>query len=125
MSEKYSSFTELEVWKKARVFKNDIKGLVTHFPSEEKFRLVDQIVRSTRSISANIAEGHGRFSYKDQIHFCVQARGSLSETHNHLIDSLDCTYITEEIYQSYKEKIMEIERLLNGYISWLRSKVSS
>lgn len=81
MNEKgHQSFTELEVWKKARIFKNEIKGITTTFPLEEKFRLSDQLIRSSRSITASIAEGHGRFTYKDQIHFCVIARGSLSET---------------------------------------------
>ena len=51
--------------------------------------MTDQVKRSVRSINANIAEGHGRFTYPDQIHFCIMARGSLSETINHLIDALD------------------------------------
>jgi four helix bundle protein len=116
----YQSFTELEVWKKARQLKIDIEMLVKTFPIEEKFRLCDQLIRSSRSINANISEGHGRFTYKDQIHFCIQARGSLSETLNHLIDAYDCKYITVETLQQFKAKIEEIERLLNGYISYLR-----
>lgn len=120
---KYQSFTELEVWKKGRVFKNEIKELTTLFPVEEKYKLIDQIIRSSRSINTNIAEGHGRFTYKEQLNFCVISRGSLSETHNHLIDALDCKYISEEKLNYFKEKINEIERLLNGYISFLRSKL--
>ncbi len=57
------SFTELEVWKKARILKNEIKILVNNFPTEEKYKLNDQIIRSSRSITANIAEDHGRFTY--------------------------------------------------------------
>jgi four helix bundle protein len=98
--------------------------LVKTFPIEEKFRLCDQLIRSSRSINANISEGHGRFTYKDQIHFCIQARGSLSETLNHLIDAYDCKYITVETLQQFKAKIEEIERLLNGYISYLRKMIS-
>ncbi|HEX4373423.1 MAG TPA: four helix bundle protein [Puia sp.] len=120
---KYQSFTELEVWKKGRVFKNEIKELTTLFPIEEKYKLIDQIIRSSRSINTNIAEGHGRFTYKEQINFCIISRGSLSETHNHLIDAIDCKYITEEKLNYFKERISEIERLLNGYISFLRSKL--
>jgi four helix bundle protein len=120
----YQSFTELEVWKKARQLKIDIEMLVKTFPIEEKFRLCDQLIRSSRSINANISEGHGRFTYKDQIHFCIQARGSLSETLNHLIDAYDCKYITVETLQQFKAKIEEIERLLNGYISYLRKMIS-
>jgi len=94
--------------------------LVKTFPIEEKFRLCDQLIRASRSINANISEGHGRFTYKDQIRFCIQARGSLSETLNHLIDAFDCKYISAEILQQYKIKIEEVERLLNGYITYLR-----
>jgi len=75
MEEKNQSFTELDVWKKARILKNELKEIADKFPPEEKYRLTDQLIRSSRSINANIAEGHGRFTYKDQLHFCIQARG--------------------------------------------------
>src|SRR5215472_9217483 len=113
MEEKNQSFTELELWKKARVLKNELKDLADKFPPEEKFRLADQLIRSSRSITANISEGHGRFTYKDQLHFCIQARGSLSETYNHLIDAYDCKYILEGQLDYFKTMIDEIARLLN------------
>jgi four helix bundle protein len=116
----YQDFTELEVWKKARILKNDIWKLAKTFPLEEKYRLLDQIVRSSRSVLSLIAEGHGRFTYKEQINYCVQARGSLSETYNHLIESLDCDYVTEEQLEKFRIQIEEVRGLLNGYISYLR-----
>ena len=67
-------------------------------------------------------EGHGRFTYTDQIHYCVQARGSLTETINHLIDAFDEGYISEEKLNYYKAKEKEIERMLNGYLTFLRKK---
>lgn len=85
----YQSFEELVVWKKARELKSEIFELVKTFPCEEKYRLIDQLVRSSRSINAQIAEGHGRRTNKDKIKFCIQSRGSLSETLNHLIDAFD------------------------------------
>lgn len=117
------SFTDLEVWKKARELKNDIFQLVKSFPPEEKYRLSDQLIRCSRSINANISEGHGRFTYKDQLHFCIQSRGSLSETHNHLIDALDCGYISQDQLNFYKLKIDDVGKMLNGYISWLRKNL--
>lgn len=118
------SFTELEVWKKARELKNELLALANSFPKDEKFRLTDQIIRSSRSITSNISEGHGRFTYKDQLHYCIQARGSLSETYNHLIDAFDCSYITSDQLNYFKNKIDETERLLNGYIAWLRKQAN-
>jgi four helix bundle protein len=118
---KYKSFEELVVWKKARDFKNEIFQLVKVFPAEEKYRLSDQLIRSSRSISAQIAEGHGKRTNKDKIKYCTQARGSLSETINHLIDAFDCSYINSEQLQYYKDKIIEVEKILNGYIRYLKS----
>jgi len=123
MESKNQSFTELEVWKKARTLKNEIRELATKFPPEEKFRISDQLIRSSWSITANISEGHGRFTYKDQLHFCIQARGSLSETLNHLIDALDCHYISEEQFAYFKNMIDEVGRLLNGYITFLKNNI--
>jgi four helix bundle protein len=116
-------FTELEVWKKAREFKKEMEALAKTFPTEEKFRLCDQLIRASRSINANIAEGHGRFTYKDQLHFCIQARGSLSEVLNHLFDAFDSNYISEDQFHIFKMKYKEVESLLNGYITYLRGKL--
>lgn len=118
----YKSFRELNVWKKARDLKNEIGTLVNGFPAEEKYRLTDQIIRSSRSIGSNIAEGHGRYTYKEQVRYCIQARGSLSETLNHVIDAFDCGYISEEQLKYFESKIDEIGKMLNGYINWLRKQ---
>ena len=115
-------FENLELWKKAREFKNEISKEARKWPSEEKFKLTDQVIRSSRSINTLLSEGHGRFTFPDQLHFCIQARGSLSETINHLIDAFDEKYISEETLNYYKTKAKEIERLLNGYITYLRGQ---
>ena len=119
MSTGYQNFEQLEVWIISRRLKNDIFKLVQTFPSEEKFRLSDQLIRSSRSINAQIAEGHGRRTYPDRLRFCVQARGSLSETLNHLIDAFDCNYIDEQKLSEFRIQITEVEKLLNGYINYL------
>lgn len=115
-------FEELEVWKKARIFKNEIAVLVKNFLQEEKYRLTDQLIRSSRSINSLIAEGHGRYTYPDQLHYCIQSRGSLSESFNHLIDAFDNGYIDAEKLNYFRIKLKEIERLLNGYINYLRKQ---
>ena len=116
-------FTELEVWKKARNFKKEMEALAKTLPSEEKFRLSDQLIRSAHSINSNITEGHGRHTYKDQLHFCIQARGSLSEVLNHLIDAYDCNFISDDQLRAFKIRFNEVEALLNGYISYLCGKI--
>ena len=121
----YKSFTDLDVWKASRIYRNEIYRLVSTFPATEKYRLEDQLIRASRSIGANIAEGYGRYTYKDQIHFCMQARGSLFETINHLIDAYDCNYITKEILVTIKDRANEVEKLLNGYIAWLKTMIKN
>ncbi len=115
-------FEDLDLWKKVRTFKLEVRELTKQLPAEEKFRLTDQVIRSSRSINALITEGHGRFSFPDQIHYCIQARGSLTETINHLIDSFDEGFITDTTLSEFKKKGKEIERLLNGYLIFLRKK---
>ena len=107
------------MWKRARELKKDITLIVKTFPAEEKFRLTDQLIRSSRSVNVQIAEGHGRKTWPERLRFCVIARGSLSETLNHLIDAYDEELISEDILQNFRIKINEVERLLNGYISYL------
>ena len=118
------SFTELEVWKKMRLLKIKIETLAKTFPTEEKFRLTDQVIRSSRGVNSAISEGHGRYTFPDRIHYCIIARGSLSETYNHLIDAYDCGYITLEKLTELKNEINEVEKILNGYISWLRDQLN-
>ncbi len=110
---------------KARLLKNEIFQLVKTFPSEEKFKLCDQLMRSSRSVSSQIAEGHGRRTNPDRLRFCVISRGSLSETLNHLIDAFDCNYLSLEVLTSFRQKITEVEKLLNGYINFLEKKIST
>lgn len=117
-----ASFTDLEVWKQSRKIRVLIADIVAIFPKEEKFRLVDQIIRSSRSIGNNVAEGHGRFHYQDNIRFCVIARGSLSETLDHILIAHEEKIITEETLQAFQKEYESCLRLLNGYIQYLKKK---
>lgn len=119
----YQNFEELEVRKKARELKKEVIELVKTFPSEEKFSLTDQLKRSSRSVPCQIAEGHGRRTFPDRLRFCIIARGSLSETLNHLIDAFDCSYISNEQLMHYRTKVDEVERLLNGFINYLEKNI--
>ncbi|HTH82786.1 MAG TPA: four helix bundle protein [Mucilaginibacter sp.] len=115
-----NSFEELEVWKTARVFRNDILKLTSTFPDSEKYKLTDQIIRSSRSVIANIAEGFGRFHHQENIQFCRTARGSLNETLDHLICALDCGYIKTGDLEIFRTGHNQCLKMLNGYISYLK-----
>ena len=116
------AFTDLEVWKKARILRNNITALVKTFPNEEKFRLTDQIVRSSRSIGNNIAEGHGRFHYNDASRFLINARGSAAETIDHLIIASDNKFINGQTLETLKQDCEECMRMINGYITYLKKQ---
>jgi len=117
------SFTELEAWKKSRLLRIDVSKLCKSFPADEKYRLCDQIIRSSRSIGNNIAEGHGRFHFKDASKFLVNARVSATETIDHLIIALDEGYISQEQFHAYKSQTEECLKLINGFIKYLKSQL--
>jgi four helix bundle protein len=119
---RYQSFTELNVWKEARSFQLFIFELCKQFPPEEKYKLSDQLIRSSRSIAANIAEGHGRFHFQEQIQFCRQARGSLSEVLNHIYTAFDCKYIGAEQVKVIDQKSQTVLKLINGYLFFLKNQ---
>ena len=120
-----NSFRELEVWKSARELRKSISNLTKNFPKEEKYRLIDQIIRSSRSVAANIAEEFGRYHYQENIQFCRQARGSLNETLEHLICAFDEGFITEEEFKNQKAVFDSCLKLLNGYIGYLKKAVQN
>jgi four helix bundle protein len=113
-------FTELDAWKEARIFKQGIIKITKQFPAEEKYSLTDQIKRSSRSVTANIAEGYGRFNYQETTQFIRQARGSLTETYDHLFTAFDEGYINEELFKKFEEQYKKVLKLINGYISFLQ-----
>ncbi len=124
MNEK--GFDGLKVWQKAHALMLDVhKKLVPaimKIAPDEKYDLVSQIRRSSKSVPANIAEGHGRYYYGDNVRFCYNARGSLDETVNHLNVSFDLDYCPKPLYDDLRTQADEIRRMLNGYIDWLKEK---
>lgn len=119
-------FESLKVWQKAHSLMLDVHKklipLVLRASPDERFDLVSQIRRSSKSVSANIAEGYGRFYYGDNVRFCYNARGSLDETVNHLMAALDLEYCSKPLYDDLRSQADETRRMLNGYIEWLKEK---
>jgi four helix bundle protein len=116
-----SGLEKLDVWCKARDFAVRVHKETLHLlPSEEKYALSQQIRRSSQSIPANIAEGHGRFYFQDNVRFCYIARGSLEETLSHIVYAYKVKYISEALYKSLAIDGENLNRLINGYIGFLK-----
>ena len=115
------SFTDLQVYKECRKFRKMISEIVKkYFPDKEKYLLTAQTLDASRSITANIAEGHGRYYYQENIRFCRISKGSLEETLEHMITAFDEKYITTEILKEVKVQHEICLKLLNGYIRYLK-----
>ena len=115
------SFEDLKCWQACRDLRIFVKQhIVPQLPADEKYRLIDQIIRSSRSSTANIAEGYGRFHYLDNAKFCSNARGSCWETLDHLITANDDNLIGNDLLEQGRSKVSEAIKILNGYISYLQ-----
>ena len=93
-------------------------------PDFEKYELGRQIRRASVSLTNNIAEGHGRYHYLDEIKFQLQSRGSLAELIDDLNVCQDEDYLSVAEIVELKEQAKEVQRLINGYIRFLRSRKS-
>ncbi len=113
------TFEDLDCWKKITELRRKLTALAKAFPSEEKYRLTDQIIRAARSATANIAEGYGRFHYQENIQYCRQTRGSLHELIEHLIVANDEGYVTKDDLIRLKCETESCLAVLNGYIKYL------
>jgi len=120
MAERTSTFEDLNCWKVSRELYLFIRReVIITFPSSEKYELTSQIVRSARSVKANIAEGYGRFHYKDDAKFLSYSRGSAHETLDHLLTAMDDGYISEDILNTGRNLVDESIRLINGYRAYV------
>lgn len=116
-----SGLEKLDVWCKARDFAVRInKEVLPLLPPEEKWSLNQQLRRSSQSVPANIAEGHGRFYFQENVRFCYIARGSLEETLSHIVYTQKVGYISETLYKSFAVDGENLNRLINGYIGFLK-----
>jgi len=123
MGEEYKDFVELDVWKLAHELRLKIYVLDKFLPEDEKYGIRSQIKRSAQSVPANIAEGHGRYHFQENIQFCRQARGSLLETKDYLLFIRDAEWIQKESsIETLLNLINEIHKKLNGYISYLKKQ---
>ena len=99
-----------------------IARLCRNLPREEEYRLKDQMLRASRSVTANIAEGFGRHHNQENIQFSRQARGSLVEMRDHLNVSVDEEFFEEQDIAACRKLLDEAHKSLNGYIAYLASR---
>lgn len=122
---RYNDFRDLEVWQRCRAIRRNVWQMCRQLPEEEKFRLADQMIRASRSATACIAEGYGRFHFKESIQFCRQARGSLYELIDHVDVITECGYASPDDTEALTAKTKKAIWILNGYIKYLNSRLKA
>jgi four helix bundle protein len=116
-----TSFEELECWRAGRELRVFVARVAApRLPAEERFALRAQMLDAARSVTANIAEGFGRYHYLDNSKFCSNARGSCCEVLDHLITAHDEGFIATETLARGRELAASTVHRLNGYMRYLR-----
>ena len=115
-------FDELEVYKLAEDLTIFVYKLIKDFPKEERYNVIEQTKKASCSIGANVAEGYGRFHYKENIQFCRQARGSLAEVKHFMKLAKELKYISTDLYEEFLKKYDTLKIKLNNYINSIGNK---
>jgi four helix bundle protein len=116
------SFENLEVYKLAREYRKKIYKLTYKLPSEEQYNLISQMRRAALSLTNNIAEGHGRYHYQENVQFMRQSRGSLEELIDDLNTCIDENYADKDYIENLKQEGYVLLKKLNGYIKYLKGR---
>jgi four helix bundle protein len=116
------SYRELLVWQKAKTLSVEIYRATEQFPRTETYGLISQIRRAGVSVASNIAEGQGRLTAGEFLHFLGQARGSLLELETQLAIAVDLNYLKPEVHEKMDHEAYQVLGLLNRLIESLRNK---
>jgi four helix bundle protein len=114
------SFRDLKAWQESHNFVLLVYRLTKQFPADEKFGLVPQIRRAVVSVSSNIAEGFGRYSSKDKVHFYNMVQTSKIEVENQLLIARDLKYIDQADYLNANQQADLVGKLLTGIMKSVR-----
>ncbi len=112
-------FTELRAWQLSNRLRIEVYRFTGIPPATEDRRFCDDVRASSRSICANISEGFGRFTHGEFAHFVNIARGSLSETQDHLVVAGERNYVSTQKFEELWELSIEAMRAVNGLYSYL------
>ncbi|WP_316736547.1 four helix bundle protein [Pedobacter aquatilis] len=113
---------DLEVYNLSEVISDKIWDLVMNWDYFAKDTIGKQLCRAADSISANIAEGYGRFHFKENKNFCYYSRGSILEVKSFLRKSKNRQLIPDEIYEELFLDLQTIHLKLNAYIKYIGKK---
>ena len=119
------SYRDLVAWQRARRLVKEVYVLAAQFPAHERFGLASQMTRSAVSIPSNIAEGYGRATTQDYLHFLRIARGSASELETQTVLAEDLGLTTPEVSAHISDLVHEVIRLLQGLIGALERRERS
>jgi four helix bundle protein len=111
---------DFELYKRSRDFRRQMYKLANELPPKERYCLNPQMRKAALSTSNNVAEGHGRWHYQENIRFCLIARGSVEELLDDLNACLDEKYFPPDRLSQLKEDAYELIAKINGYIAYLR-----
>lgn len=110
----------LHVWRRSLDFAKQVyEKAIPQLPDEEKWGIASQLRRASVSVSANIAEGHGRRYYREGIRFCLIALGSLAECLTLLTLSNELGFLSLDVYKDLRKEIVDLRKMINGYINYL------
>ncbi len=115
------SHRELEVWERSMTLAEKVYKHSGSYPPSEQYGLTAQSRRASVSIPANIAEGWGRGSTKEYIHFLIVARGSLMELETHLILAARLAFLSTEVLEEFLSDTERVAKMLNRLITALKS----
>ena len=115
----------LEIYKLAERLEIFIYKATKEFPIDEKFRSIDQLKRSSSSVTDNISESYNRYSYGDKINRMYIARGEAGETRSGIIKACKKDFASEKIANFTYNKYTELIKGINGYIGYLKRKKNS
>jgi four helix bundle protein len=118
----FRMFEDLAVYQVAREFRKKMYGVTRLLPDFEGFELAGQIRRAAVSLTNNIAEGHGRYHFADQVRFFLGSRGSLQELVNDLNVCADEKYLETDAVEALKNEARRCLGLINGYLRYLRDR---
>lgn len=119
------SYRELLVWQKAKSLAVHIYSATECFPRTETYGLISQARRAAVSVVSNIAEGQGRLTSNEFLHFLGLARGSLHELEAQLAIALDLTYLAPPEHKKVETELYQVLGLLNRLIEAIRHKRSA